>query len=593
MRIYVGSADPSTAFSAFARIFIDRFGIAATDSPDTIREKIIAGVSDVLPASRVAEVAHLIAHLMRVPFANSPVVAAFADTPQALQARTFIAIKRFFGADTVRGPLVLCFENLEESSADTINLLHYLVAGLATAPIALVATARQSLFDVHPTFGDCDVPLEKIVLGPLSEHEATELMRKLCAPLADIPERAPRSCKAAPRSPRALFELVRFFSRRTSSSAPPTAPGASTLLRSRASISPTATTSSSPGACKCSPPTNGRPCNERPWSAKPFGSTPSSPSHEPTRLPRASRTAPPSPALPPPETSSKPRSSKASAGSSIGNGSVDMTTPRRPGERELRFAYPYLWSAAYESTSDRDRARGHHVVAQWHALRSDGRSAEAQEEVGHHLALAGDGRGAAACLRRAAEAARREFFNDKAIRLFSRALACVGESDLAARMQLWHDLGSVYELKGEYEAALGGYERMLRIAWLCASRAKAAVALNKMGRVWRKKGNLTLALDYLERGHELFEQTADQRGIASSLDDIGKVLYLLGRYEEAYAKITEGSARRGHDGDPRSVARSLSNLGNIQHDRGRILEASNCHREALEMRQRSMIESAS
>ena len=54
------------------------------------------------------------------------------------------------------------------------------------------------------------------------------------------------------------------------------------------------------------------------------------------------------------------------------------------------------------------------------------------------------------------------------------------------------------------EAALGAFERMLRLSWVGASKAKAAVAFNKMGRVWRRKGDLKLSLEYLERGAELF-----------------------------------------------------------------------------------------
>jgi len=69
---------------------------------------------------------------------------------------------------------------------------------------------------------------------------------------------------------------------------------------------------------------------------------------------------------------------------------------------------------------------------------------------------------------------------------------------------LWHDLGSVFALKGEHDSALGAFERMLRLAWVVASRTKAAVAFNKMGRIYRQKGDLPIALEYLERGHELF-----------------------------------------------------------------------------------------
>jgi tetratricopeptide (TPR) repeat protein len=201
-----------------------------------------------------------------------------------------------------------------------------------------------------------------------------------------------------------------------------------------------------------------------------------------------------------------------------------------------------------------------------------------------HLELAGELREAAGRYRRAAEAARAAYDNERAIRLYDRALVCVGDTDHAARIHLWHDLGSVYEHVGDFEAALGAFERMLRLSWVAASKAKAAVAFNKMGRVWRRKGDLKLSLEYLERGAELFRAAGDARGIAGSLDDIGKALHLLGRYDEAFSKITEALQRRGKGGDRRSIAASLSNLGVVQQARGEHDAAFNCHREALELR---------
>jgi tetratricopeptide (TPR) repeat protein len=255
-----------------------------------------------------------------------------------------------------------------------------------------------------------------------------------------------------------------------------------------------------------------------------------------------------------------------------------------PGEREYRFTYPNLWRVLYSEIDEDDRRDYHRMVAQWLELRPEGRGPLAQEDVGRHLELAGEANAAAQRYRRAADAARNQYFNDRAIRLYAQGLSCLGVTDHASRIHLWHDLGSVYELKGDFEAALGAFERMLRLAWLVASRTKAAVAFNKMGRVWRRKGDLKLALEYLKRGQELFEQAGDQRGIAGSYDDIGQTLYLLGLYDEAFDKVTRGLSARGRGGDQRSIAHSLSNLGNIQQDRGRLVEAENCHVEALELR---------
>ncbi|HUH04770.1 MAG TPA: tetratricopeptide repeat protein, partial [Kofleriaceae bacterium] len=263
---------------------------------------------------------------------------------------------------------------------------------------------------------------------------------------------------------------------------------------------------------------------------------------------------------------------------------VEVAESSVPGEREYRFAYGHLWDHVYDAIKESDRRGYHTMVARWLELRPEGRGPLAQEDVAEHLEQAGETVAAAARYRRAAQAARGKFLNDKAIRLYARALTCLAEHDLAARIHLWHDLGSVYELKGDFEAALGAFERMLRLAWVAASRSKAAVAFNKMGRVWRRKGDLKLALEYLQRGAELFEQAGDARGIAGSHDDIGQVMYLTGNYDAAFEHVTKGLARRGKGGDKRSIAQSLSNLGNIQKDRGLFAEAENCHQEALELR---------
>jgi tetratricopeptide (TPR) repeat protein len=269
---------------------------------------------------------------------------------------------------------------------------------------------------------------------------------------------------------------------------------------------------------------------------------------------------------------------------------VDAPHSTLAGERELRFAYPLLWKLVYGGIEDGRRRSYHATIARWLELRSRDEHTSgpaSPEAIGRQLELAGETRAASSRFRQAAEAARAAYQNEQAVRLFDRALACIGDADIAARVSLWHDLGSVYELVGDFEAALGAFERMLRLSWLAASKSKAAVAFNKMGRVWRRKGNLALALEYLERGYDLFVTADDSRGVAGSLDDIGRTLHMMGRYDDAFEKITDALARRGAGGDPRSIAASLSNLGAVQHDRGQFEAAATCHREALALRQQA------
>jgi tetratricopeptide (TPR) repeat protein len=588
--VLTGAPDEGAAPHApIARILAARFGIQAGEPGPEAREKIIQGVSDVLPAARVTEVAHLLAHLMRVPFDDSPVVGPLAGSPQQLESRTFLALRRLLAADAEQHPLILCFENVEQGGAETVNLIHYLAAGLRGARLVLIATATPQLWERHPSFGDGDVALERIELGALSPDDAEQLLRELCRPLDEVPRRLVVHARTMGGSPRALHELVRLL---LENDCIVRGPGASWLVDA-ARLAATALPRTYPeivaARLAVMEPRERRVLEmcavigETCWLdavvALDRGADP-----------EAALRDPDGPSLT--EIAASGDQSRLAVSAALAalvehEWLVEERESSVPGERELRFAYPNLWSLVYQATDEARRRRHHLTCARWLELRPEGRGPVAQEDVARHLELAGELREAAARYRRAAEAARNAYDNERAIRLYDRALACIGSAesgDIASRIHLWHDLGSVYELIGDFEAALGAFERMLRLSWVVAAKAKAAVAFNKMGRVWRRKGDLRLALEYLERGLELFRSTADARGIAGSLDDIGKVLHLLGRSDEAFAKITEALARRGQRGDKRSIAASLSNLGNVQQDRGQFDAALTCHREALALR---------
>ncbi len=586
----------SPPFAAFRSLMNTRLGISSDDAPNTARGRISAAVAELLPASRATEVSHLIGHLLDHPFADSAVVEPLAETPSQLEARTFIALRRFLAADAARRPLMLVIDEIERATPETVNLAHYLAAGLASSPVVLLVIGRPTLFEVHPAFGDGDVTLERVEMGPLSDDEAGELLRDLVRPAGDPPfDLLKHARERMGGVPRALVELVRYL----------TELGAIT-----------------PGSSA------GEKLTSRKWKfdKKQLGDAPLPEDLEDIMAAR----------LRVMEAGERDLLEKAAAcGETFwldavvmlvraaaafdGSGRGDPDGPKLaeiavagdrtraeveaalkrlqqhglltahahstiPGEKEFHFAYPPWWNVVYDSIDTDARQRYHRLIAQWLELRPEGRGEEAQEEIGRHLENAGDGDGASVRYRRAADAARARYFNDKAVRLYSNALDCLGPGDLASRIHLWHDLGSVFQLKGENDSALSAFERMLRLAWVVASRTKAAVAFNKMGRIHRQKGDLPVALEYLERGSELFAQAGDQRGVAGSLDDIGQVLWLLGRYDEALDRSARALEQRRRLGDKRSIAVSLVNVGNIERHRGLFDAAEACYREALELR---------
>lgn len=567
-------------YAGVARLLASRFGIAEGDTPRAARQKIAEAAEAVLGDKPGLEVSHLIGELCRLPFPDSPVVAPLAERPAQLEARMFIAVRRFLVADAQRSPLLLVFDDVDRAGAETINLIHYLAAGLASAPVMMLCVARPSLFDAYPAFGRGDYHAERIELGPLSPDEAAALLGEL------VPGEPPARLAAHARglgNPRAVTDLVRLLGE-----AGVIAPEGSIDAAALEQIElPDTHEEILAARLQRLPPTErsllekAAACGETFWLDAIVA------------LARSALVAeegsgdPDGPTLG--EIAAEGDRSRDDAGAMLetlaGRGLViESARASIPGEREYCFAYAPLRDLVYEGIEPQAR-RGHHrLLAQWLELRPEGRGEEAQEEVARHLERAGEPDQAAMRYRRGGDAARARYYNDKAIRLYTSALETAGPQNLALRIHLWHDLGSVYGLKGDYDAALAAFEHMLRLAWVVASRSKGAVAFNKMGRVWRERGDLNLSLEYLERGLELFQQAGDHRGVAGSLDDIGQTLWGMGRYDQALERAQRALEARRRIGDRRSIAASLANLGRIEKDRGRFDEAERCLAEAIAMR---------
>jgi tetratricopeptide (TPR) repeat protein len=601
----VGGGPGAPPYAPFQRILQQRFGMGELESsrpsppPDGARkgeperesrERIRKLVAELVPESRALEVVHLIAQFLDVPFRDSPVVEPLAETPTRLEARTFIALKRFLAADAAKQPLVLIIDDVERASPETVNLIHYLAAGLTSSPLTLFCVGRPSLFDAHPSFGDGDVTMERIELQPLVDAESAELMRELLKPAGgDAPLELVRHGRDRLGGvPRAIVELVRFLAEAGLLAEDPNDKKHYTLdrVRLRALSLPDTLEGILEARLKAMPAAErdllekAAACGEVFWTDAVVALVRAAALHgaEAAEGPTLGEIA---------QAGDRARHEIDAAMAELARRGLvrEQSHSSIPGERQYHFAYPPWWDVVYAGIDETARRRYHRLIAQWLELRPEGRGEDAQEEIGRHLERAGDGDGAALRYRRAGDAARTHFFNDKAIRLYAAAIDCLGPADLASRIHLWHDLGSVYQLKGAHDEALAAFERMLRMAWVVASRTKAAVAFNKMGRVYRQKGEMTIALEYLERGLQLFEQSGDTRGIAGSLDDIGQVLWMLARYDEALDRSAAALEARRRIGDKRSIATSLLNIGHIERHRGLFDEAAACYREALELRQ--------
>jgi len=585
-RILYGRAGGHGAppFASFIRILAQLFEFREGQTSNEAREAILKGVTAVIPDSRATEVAHLVGQLMRVPFVGSLVIEPLLASPAQLEMRMFIAMRRLLVAYAEQSTVVIMFDEMERAAPETVNLLHYLAAGLGSSAVMAVLAGRESMLDLHPSFGQGEFDSLQIDLPSFEPQDGEALLKALLAPCGEVPEEIlsiVRNRRDA--SPRVVGELMRLLLEAGVVDAATDPWGTDLGMLKKLTIPAThegiirkrlesLAAGDSLVLEKCAA------CGEVFWleavvalirSGSIASGEPDGPNLEVIA-----------------DTGERTHQSVAGAlNRHVTRGFiVESDVSQIRGQREYRFAYPPIWNLVYERIDAVDRCHYHQVIAQWLELRPEGRSAENQEEVARHLELAGDGSAAAQRYRRAADLARVMHLNDKAIRLYRQALACLAEQDVGTRMHLWHDMGSVYALRGDYEDALAAFEKMLRLSWVMNSRSKGGVAFNKMGRIYRQKGDLELAIQYLERGQALFEQAGDQRGIAGSMDDLAQVFRLQGRYEEALEKSSVSLEQRRRIGDARSIAVSLTNIGNIERDRGLMNEAASCHEEALALR---------
>ncbi len=574
----------SPAFSAFIQVIAELAGVEPQDRPPAVRSKLASTVSKYVPESRSTEVTHLLAQMLQVPFPASTVVEPLLGSASQLEVRVFMAVRRFLEGVAKQSPLVLFMDNADRAGPETVNLLHYLAAGIRTAPVMILVVGRPKVLELHSHWGEGEFEYAKFQVPPLSPEESEALLRGILKGVDVLPPALVHTVRhRLDRRPRTIEELVRYLmevkilERREDGwhldedllSAIEIPDTHEDVVRERlATLEPAELDVLEKAAV----------CGETFWLDLVVALY---------RAPTLDQGDPDGPRLDDiAESGDKNQNSVTAAlQRHVTRGFiVERRSTQIRGEQEYRFSYPPIWDLVYQRVEDGRRRRLHKLVAQWLELRPEGRSGSHQVEVGRHLEKAGDMAAAAQRYRRAADMARNNYANDRAINLYGKSLECIGQSDVAVRMHLWHDLGSVHELKGEYDDALAAFEKMLRLAWVMASKAKGGVAFNKMGRIWRQKGELSLALDYLQKGKDLFEQAGDERGIAGSLDDIGQVLWMQGKYEDALNRSAAALERRRRIGNLQSIASSLTNVGNIEKARGLLNESASCHEEALALR---------
>jgi class 3 adenylate cyclase len=161
-----------------ARVLVGRcvaYGQGATYLP--LVDALSGSIEDVLRVVDDGEIAERLGAIVR----GEPTTATAADTAWAAR-RAFEALAR-------ERPLLLVFDDVHWGEPTFLDLLEYLGAWIADAPVLLVAVARPDVLEARPTWADPESGIAPLRLAPLAHDETRTLVDNLAADAVDDAQR--------------------------------------------------------------------------------------------------------------------------------------------------------------------------------------------------------------------------------------------------------------------------------------------------------------------------------------------------------------------------------------------------------------------
>lgn len=147
--------------------------------------------------------------------------------------------------------------------------------------------------------------------------------------------------------------------------------------------------------------------------------------------------------------------------------------------------------------------------------------------------------------------------------------------------------GGVYKTLGDYDHAIGYYERALVISLKAVGEERASVALyrNNLGSAWKAKGDYDQAISYYQQalGTSLETYGKDNAAVTACRNNLGSAWQAKGEYDQAinyYQQALTSNLKTFGEEHP-WVASGRNNLGSVWYDKGDYDQAIDFFSQAL------------
>ncbi len=572
----------SGAFQMFAKLFKTRFYIADNEPVAIAKRKLQEAIKALLgkehDPTHTEELTSLISHMMGFP-SDTDEPGHEPQDQSTLDRLCFDAVTQLLRADSAQAPMIIVLEDLQYASTQSLRLLQHLRKNLSSEPILFILSWNPDELYADTILESFSYD-DTMVLGPLDDDQVDAFVRHTLHKVEDLPDTlVEKIVESAHGNPLAVEETLRLL---IGEGVIDTRQEPWTITRDK--IKKLKLPQTVEAAVRARIEALGEDERELLRMASCIGDN-----FWPPLLVSLWRLQLDSRSEASPEKWKD--SSDLNRIEAILEGLERKDIIRRrndsmlPQFQELHFKHRLERKTIYQGQLKHIKQRYHRLIAQWldRQIPADDRGV-LSEFIAQHFDNARALEQAATHYLKAAQWSRSRYANRKAIELYTKALSYMSDTDMAMKIQAFHDLGSVHDLMGEFDQSLAYYRELLRYAWLLNDKSKAGVALNKIGRAYRNLSDFDEALSCLKNALEHFKEAEDLAGIASTLDDMGKVHWIKANYDEALTHYRSGLSIRRELENQRSIALSLNHIGSLHLQRGELRDAMIYFKEALKLR---------
>ena len=286
-------------------------------------------------------------------------------------------------------------------------------------------------------------------------------------------------------------------------------------------------------------------------------------------------------------------------------------------ENGYRFDHNKVRESLYNGLNRELREEYHRILGECYEEEYDSGNSQVMGQMIHHFYEAKDQR-VIDHLIEAGRSAQERYANEEAERFFSNALELLPETRGADILQIHEKLGEVCTLKGDYEAALEHYQKVLdsekednskaklhgKISELYANMGQYERAIESVdigmklgsddvcgllktkGWILLRKGDHKEAKQIFREEFKIASSIDDDGKIAQALHDIGAADFRMGCMDEALEHMNRAVEHWERTDDLKGLSTSLNNIGIIYYYQSDFEKALEYHMKSLDIKEK-------